>query len=59
MQIKTEARKIGISVLAGFAMTVLPLAAFARGSSSVPEPDTMLLIGLGAAAIWVARYLKK
>ena len=60
MKMKPEARKVGLSaVLAGLAMTVLPLVAFAGPRAEIPEPDTVLLIGLGAVAVWVARRIKK
>lgn len=53
-------RKFGINaVIAGFAMAALPLAAFARETATIPEPDTILLIGLGVVAVWVARRIKK
>ena len=59
MKNKPKARKAGLStVIAGFAMAALPLTAFAIGNP-IPEPDTILLIGLGAVAVWVARRIKK
>ncbi|MDP1683563.1 MAG: PEP-CTERM sorting domain-containing protein [Burkholderiales bacterium] len=60
MKTMPKARKAGLNaVIAGFAMAVLPLAAFAIGGNNIPEPDTILLIGLGVVAVWVARRIKK
>ena len=57
------------AAIIGLTLLTLPLAVIADtgnvevfgmiGINNVPEPDTILLIGLGAAAIWIARRIKK
>ena len=40
-------------------LSILPLQVFAQTAGQVPEPDTMLLIGLGAAVLLASRKKRK
>ena len=64
MKTKPKTKRMGAlgAMLAGCAMEIMPLVSFAATQpppTIIPEPDTILLIGLGAAAVWVARRIKK
>ena len=50
---------LGRRMLALFALLGLSDAAIAGAPPAIPEPETLSLLAIGAAAIVVARWLKK
>ena len=48
-------KKIVFALLVGFGIPGIAVA----GVNTVPEPETLALLAIGAAAVAVARWLKK